>query len=399
VTGRYTYPAPSEYADGDGLISGYYHTGEMVDLIDSDPPSPTQPEHEAIPQLAAGHSEGDRGPVLQLNGATFTPEAPLPMNLTQATSTNSPAQLPSIYSQALPYASSYAARQDQDQYPLPPRSITSHTATATHDLPAAYSSYATGPVLASLPSAGSRDALPPAEQDRRPLPQRQTVPHTGTATQKLPAAYNSYATGPLPASVAAASSQDTQPPVNQNQNRHPLPPRWTAQHAGTVTNPLPATHGNGYATGSLLASLPNANTKVAQAPMVQPTSFTGPLQHYNYPYRTNNTPIPWVPPPTLTLPNGSMVGQPIPYDLQSAIDAIRRLPIVGSTGHPQRSVLKRPFDGSYNFATRDAQLIRDHFASGSGLLKVDSPLRHWYGDLRVFEARMWEFLVVQKARR
>jgi hypothetical protein len=369
----------------------------MVDLIDSDPPSPTQPEHEAITQLAAGVSEGDRGPVLQLNGAAFTPETPLQKTSTQATRTNQPGQLPSIYVQDLPYASSCAARQDQDQYPLPPRLITPYTGTTTHDLPATHGSCAAGLVIASLPSAGSRDTLPPAEQDRRPLPQPRTVPHTGTATPKPPAVYNSYATGPLPASVAAASSQHAQYPVNQN--RHPLPPRWTPQHAGTATNALPVTYGNSYATGSLLTSLPNANTKVATAPMVQPTSFTGPLQHYNYPYRNNNTPISWVPPPTLTLPNGSMFGHPIPYDLQAAIDAIRRLPIVGSTGHPQRSVLKRPFDGSYNFATRDAQLIRDLFASGSGLLKADSPLRHWYGDLRVFEARMWEFLVVQKARR
>jgi hypothetical protein len=385
------------------LISGYYHTGEMVDLIDSDPPSPTQPEHEAIPQLAAGDSEGDRGPVLQLNGAAFTPEAPIQKQSVQATSTDPPAQLPGIYSQALPYASSYAARQDQDQYPLPPRSITPHTGTTRHDQPAAYGSYAAGPALASLPSAGSRDTLPPAEQDRRPLPQRSTVSHTGTATPKLPAAYNSYATASLPTLVAAASSQHAQSPVNQNQNQQPLPTRWTTptqtQHAGTATNALPVTYGNSYATGSLLASLPNANTKVATAPTVPPTGFTGPLQHYNYPYRTNNTPISWVPPPTLTLPNGSMFGHPITYDLQPAIDAIRRLPLVGSTGHPQRSVLKRPFDGSYDFATRDAKLIRDHFASGSGLLKVDSPLRHWYGDLRVFEASMWEFLVVQKARR
>jgi hypothetical protein len=370
----------------------------MVDLIDSDPPSPI--EEEAVLQIAAaGESEGDRGPVLQLNGATFTPEALLPKISTQATSTNPPVQLRSIYAQDLPYASTHARQQDQDQYPLPPRSIAPHAATATHDLPDAYSSYANGPVLASLPSAGSRDTLPPAEQDRRPLPQRSTVSHTSTATPKLPAAYNSYATAALPTSVAAASSQHAQPPVNQNQNRHPLQPHWTPQHAGTATNALSVTYGNSYATSSLLASLPNANTKVSQAQMVQPTNLTRPLQHYNYPYRTNNTPISWVPPLTLTLPNGSMFGHPIPYDLQPAIDAIRRLPIVGSTGHPQRSVLKRPFDGSYNFATRDAQLIRNHFASGSGLLKADSPLRHWYGDLRVFEARMWEFLVVQKARR
>jgi hypothetical protein len=368
----------------------------MVDLIDSDPPSPTEHEHEAIPQIFAGDSEGDYGPVLQLNGAIFTPEAPIQRNLNQMTSTNPPGQLRSIYVQDLPYASPYARQQDQDQYPLPPRSIAPHTVTATHDLPVTYSSYFTGPHLASLHSAGSRDALPPVEQDRRPLPQRSTVPHTGTATQQLPAAYGSI-TGPLSTSLPAASLQDTLPPVNQN--RHPLPPRWPVTYAGTTTHNTPVTYGSSYATGSLLASLPTASTQVAQAPMVQPIGFTGPLQHYNYPYRTNNTPQPWAPPPTLTLPNGSMVGHPIPFDLQPAFDAIRRLPIVGATGHPQRSLLKKPFDGSYNFATRDAQLIRDNFASGSGLLKVDSPLGHWYGDWRVFEARMWEFLVVQKARR
>jgi hypothetical protein len=372
----------------------------MIDLIDSDPPSPI--EDEAIPQItaAAGDSEGDRRPNLQLDGANFTPEALIQKRPIQATSTNPPAQLRGIYSQSLPYANPYAVRQDQDQYPLPPRSIPPHAGTTTHDQPATYSSYAAGPVLTSLHPSGSRDALPPAEQDRRPLPQRSAVPRTSTATRQLPAAYNSYATGPIRASVPTASPQGTLPPVNQN--RHQLPARWPVPYADTTTRNMPVTHGNSYATGSLLASLPNANPQVAQAPMVQqPNGFTGSLQHYNCPYRTNNGPTSWVPPPPppLTLPNGSMVGRPISYDLQPAFDAIRRLPIVGAIGHPQRSLLKKPFHGSYTAATRDAQLIRDNFASGSGLLKADSPLRHWYGDLKVFEVRIWEFLAVQKARR
>jgi hypothetical protein len=204
-----------------------------MDLIDSDPPSPI--EDEAIPQItaAAGDSEGDRRPNLQLDGANFTPEALIQKRPIQATSTNPPAQLRGIYSQSLPYANPYAVRQDQDQYPLPPRSIPLHAGTTTHDQPATYSSYAAGPVLTSLHPSGSRDALPPAEQDRRPLPQRSAVPRTGTATRQLPAAYNSYATGPIRASVPTASPQGTLPPVNQN--RHQLPARWPVPYADTTT--------------------------------------------------------------------------------------------------------------------------------------------------------------------
>lgn len=100
----------------------------------------------------------------------------------------------------------------------------------------------------------------------------------------------------------------------------------------------------------------------------------------------------------LTLPMGSKVGQPVPQDLQSVITVVRALPHVGSSGHPERKILKKPYEGTYEKAEPRARLIRDHFQSGSGLLKKESPLMEWYGDERVFEARMWEFLAVQKPR-
>ena len=117
-----------------------------------------------------------------------------------------------------------------------------------------------------------------------------------------------------------------------------------------------------------------------------------------YPYRPNNGPTQLPGAPILSLPLGSRVGQPTPPDLHPIINAILKLKLTANTEHPERKVLKKPYEGSYQNVSRDAQLIRDHFASGSGLLKSDSPLKEWYGDLSVFSEKMWEFLAVQKTR-
>ncbi|GAB7333269.1 hypothetical protein MBLNU13_g04912t1 [Cladosporium sp. NU13] len=128
------------------------------------------------------------------------------------------------------------------------------------------------------------------------------------------------------------------------------------------------------------------------------TGYAPLLTNTTYPHRPINGPTTWSGLPILSLPNGSRVGQPIPLDLHPIINTLRNLRKIGNTEHPERRILKKPYEVTYENASRDGQLIRDHFASGSGLLKVDSPLRDWYGDLSVFSAKMWEFLMVQKAR-
>ena len=128
------------------------------------------------------------------------------------------------------------------------------------------------------------------------------------------------------------------------------------------------------------------------------TGYAPLLPNASYPYRPINGSTPSTGYPILSLPNGSRIGQPIPPDLHPIINAIRKLRMIGNTGHPERRVLKKPYEGTYENASRDEQLIRDHFAGGSGVLKGDSPLREWYGDLSIFSEKMWEFLMVQKAR-
>jgi hypothetical protein len=142
-----------------------------------------------------------------------------------------------------------------------------------------------------------------------------------------------------------------------------------------------------------MVSLPMASLHNAAPPVPQHATDYTPLLP-----STIHPTVSWSGYPILSLPNGSRVGQPIPPDLYPIINAIRRLRTVGNTGHPERRILKKPYEGTYETASRDGQLIRDHVAGGSGLLKTDSPLRDWYGDLSVFSAKMWEFLSVQKAR-
>lgn len=183
-------------------------------------------------------------------------------------------------------------------------------------------------------------------------------------------------------------------PYALQQDNYTPPPRSipTTTNTGTATQAPP----NSYATTRLLASLPTPNPQIATAPMYPSTTLP---QTANYPYRPTTGPTIFAGLPILSRPLGPKVNQPIPSTLHPVITAINNLPKIGHTGHPERKILKKPYEGSYADASRDKQLIRDHFASGSGLLRGDSQLREWYGDARVFEARMWEFLAVQRARK
>ena len=199
------------------------------------------------------------------------------------------------------------------------------------------------------------------------------------------------------------------------------PPSSVAPRPGMPMRPDFASTYGSFATGQPVASLPIETSHSLAPPVLLHSDFVPPaanmvslpitgLHNASPPvpqYTTDYTPllpstihptVSWSGYPILSLPNGSRVGQPIPPDLYPIINAIRRLRIVGNTGHPERRILKKPYEGTYDTASRDGQLIRDHVAGGSGLLKTDSPLRDWYGDLSVFSAKMWEFLSVQKAR-
>lgn len=296
MTDAYIYPAPGEYADGDEIVAGYYHTDETMDLINSTPSS--SPLDNMVmsppPPPAVGNSTQDRGPSMPLAASTFN-STPLPREPTaQVNGTNLSGQFRSIYSQDLSYGSPYVLHQDQ--YTPPPHSLGTYPATSAHIQPATYNTYATGPLLASL---------------------------------------------------STTTSQTTAP---------------------------------------RLAS---------------PITFTTPLQTTTtYPYRPPDiNPTILTTTPTLSLPPGPNINHPLPPHLLPVIAALNALPKIGHTGHPERRILKKPFEGSYASAPREAQLIRDHFASGSGLLRGGSELRAWYGDGAVFGERMWEFLAVQRARK
>ena len=201
-------------------------------------------------------------------------------------------------------------------------------------------------------------ALPPSSAAPRPdLPVR----HESAST------YGSFVTGNPTASLPIKTPNSLAPPVLTHIDFVPPAPN--------------------------MVSLPMAGLQNAASPVPQHTAGYAPLLP-----NTIHPTVSWSGYPILSLPNGTRVGQPIPHDLHPIINAIRQLRIIGNTGHPERRILKKPYEGTYETASRDGQLIRDHFAGGSGLLKADSPLRDWYGDLSVFSAKMWEFLSVQKAR-
>lgn len=209
----------------------------------------------------------------------------------------------------------------------------------------------------------------------RPSPQSRSIaPRDNMSTRHnlTSTTYASFATGLLMASLSTATSHVTAPPV--------MPPTRYAPPVAIMT-PLPTT------------GLHNTATHITPH-----TSYAPLAPNTNYPYRTINASTSSSGDPILSLPNGPRVGQPVPPNLHPIISAITNLKVIGKTEHPERKILKKPYDGTYQTASKDSQLIRDHFASGSGLLKMDSPLRDWYGDLRIFSEKMWEFLAVQKTR-
>ena len=211
-----------------------------------------------------------------------------------------------------------------------------------------------------------RDSYAPPPSSVAPRPDMPT-------RHDLASTYGSFATGHPTASFPIETSHSLAPPVPPHSDFAP-----------------PAPH---------MVSLPMTSPHNAAPPVPQhATGYTPLLQNATRPNQPGNVTVSWSGYPILSLPNGSRVGQPIPHDLHPIINAIRSLRIIGNTGHPERRILKKPYEGTYETASRDGQLIRDHFAGGSGLLKADSPLRDWYGDLSVFSAKMWEFLSVQKAR-
>ena len=284
VTGEYTYPPPGEDTHDRAQTSGYFHVGEMMELIDSTPPSPA--DNAILPLLTTGDANID--------------SRPTGLNL----KSNPYLHLPSPLEE-----SPHPLEQHGNIYELDSR-------TYTH------------------------------EHDKQPHQLRSLAPRIDMST--IPGSRSVY---------------------------------------------------NTYRTTHLLATLTAASGHVAAPPLVMPpTAFVPPAPNMNYPYRTTDAPISSSGQSLLSLPYGSRVGEPIPFDLQPVINAISRLDKVSNTGHPERRILKKPYDGTYASASPDERLIRDHFASGSGLLKSDSPLRDWYGDLRVFSAKMWEFLAVQKTR-
>lgn len=205
---------------------------------------------------------------------------------------------------------------------------------------------------------------------------------------------NTNITNPTPPlrSIYSQNLPYASPYTLQQDNYTPPPRSIPTTNTGTATQAPP----NSYATTRLLASLPTPSPRIATAPMYPPTTIP---QTTTYPYRPPLGPTSFAGLPILTRPLGPKVNQPIPFALLPVIAAINNLPKIGHTGHPERKILKKPYEGTYADASRDKQLIRDHFASGSGMLRGDSELREWYGDARVFEARMWEFLAVQRARR
>lgn len=280
--GAYTYPPPSEGTHDRARMSGYFHVGEMVDLIDS---TPSPADNAVLPVLTTEDADLD--------------SRPTGLNL-----------------RTVPYL----------QLPSPP------------------------------------------EENTHPLEQNGNICGLDFRTHA------------------------------QDHDKHPYPLRSLAPRVDMSNIPGSTSVYNTYSTNHLLISLTAASGHVAAPPVMPPTGFVPPAPNMTYPYRTTDNPISSSGHSLLSLPYGPRVGEPIPFDLQPVINAISRLDKVSNTGHPERRILKKPYEGTYASASSDERLIRDHFASGSGLLKSDSPLRDWYGDLRVFSAKMWEFLAVQKAR-
>jgi hypothetical protein len=154
VAGGYTYPPPSQDANDDSHTSGYYHTGGMLDLVDSMPPSPVSdttisrltPEEDGMSSL--------------VTEPTIKPHVYLQLPSPPEEVTGPLEQAADIYSRTLPYASPHI--EEQNRYLPHSRSIAPRPGIPTMHKPAStYGSYTTGSLLASLPTATPHVAAPP----------------------------------------------------------------------------------------------------------------------------------------------------------------------------------------------------------------------------------------------
>lgn len=81
--------------------------------------------------------------------------------------------------------------------------------------------------------------------------------------------------------------------------------------------------------------------------------------------------------------------------LQPVVAAITALTKKNINTHPLRSDLKRP---QLVLPQAASDALREHFHSGTGLMRQDSGLRDWYGDEALLPAEVWEFVTVQAPR-
>jgi len=376
ATGIYTYPAPRDDSNDNVYTTGYYYLGGMIELIDSMPSSPIE---EATPSPLTADGGVEDAELDKLATVTNSrsnlhfhlPSLPAPNTYSLGHHTSS------IYNQSLPYAKPHP--NEQNRLLPQSRSIAPHpNITIRHDLASTYAaSFTTGHLRASLPTAPPHVMAPPV------------LPYTGYA----PPASN------MPSLPTATSHNATPHVVPHTGFAPPVANMTPIPTAGSHNAGPPCLPQTGFAPlAPNMASLSTANPHNTAPPALPQTGYAHLAPNTTYPYRSNATPTQWPGAPILSLPLGSRVGQPVPPELHPIINAIRNLKLIANTEHPERKVLKKPYEGSYQNASRDRQLIRDHFAGGSGLLKNDSPLKEWYGDLRVFSEKMWEFLAVQKAR-
>ncbi|KAM0715775.1 hypothetical protein Q7P37_008289 [Cladosporium fusiforme] len=172
----------------------------------------------------------------------------------------------------------------------------------------------------------------------------------------------------------------------------------TQQNQQSAHNDLPM-YPNTF--GPSRPQYPSALTLPMTRNIITPTERTFTFAHFSPTIRDTTTPIPQRPPPAstagnpLSLPIGSQVHQPLPPSLRRTIAAIETLTAQSSLDHPLRSSLKnsRAF-----LPSEDVEAIRQHFYSGTGVMRLDSPLRNWYGDATVLPLEIWEFLCVRGER-
>ena len=343
----YTYPPPNEHTHDHDIVdnSGYFYLGEMLELLDFRSPSPVE-DAASSPLISSESSEEvELASLATVTASNPNIHFPLP---SASTNDTYPLGTSNIYSQSLPYTNPHAAQQNI-YAPQPRPSAPRPDMSTTHNMASTCGSSAISHFLASRPTPAYHNAAPPV------------MSHAGFAP---PAANMTFL------------------------------PTMGLHNAATPTLP----HASWAPPAPNMTSLPTAISYNAASSTTPHAGFAPPAPNMALPYGSINRPTPWTGYSTLSLPNGSRVGQPTPVELQPLIDAISNMRQIGRTGHPERRKLKKPYDGTYEVASRDEQIIRDHFASGSGLMRNDSPLRAWYGDLEVFSAKMWEFLVVQKSR-